>query len=108
VVISPPGRPPRPFRPARAEQRRHRARSSVQDRQVEPAEAPGVGEDVDRHDLPAGDREVEHDPRPSAFDPRQLTAYTYFRIQPQRLQAWREADEIADRELIAAGSGSSP
>jgi hypothetical protein len=43
-----------------------------------------------------------------AFDPRQLTAYTYFRIQPQRLQAWREADEIADRELIAAGSGSSP
>jgi nitroimidazol reductase NimA-like FMN-containing flavoprotein (pyridoxamine 5'-phosphate oxidase superfamily) len=38
------------------------------------------------------------------FDPRQLdTVYTYFRITPQRLQAWREADELQGRELMRDG-----
>ncbi|MFE6163082.1 pyridoxamine 5'-phosphate oxidase family protein [Streptomyces sp. NPDC056486] len=40
----------------------------------------------------------------TAFDPRKLaTAYTYFRITPQRLQAWREADELEGRELMLGG-----
>ena len=31
----------------------------------------------------------------AGFDPRDLkTPYTYFRIVPERIQAWREADEL--------------
>jgi hypothetical protein len=39
----------------------------------------------------------------TGFDPRQLSGYRYFRIHPQRLQAWREANELEDRELMAGG-----
>ncbi|MFF4229183.1 pyridoxamine 5'-phosphate oxidase family protein [Streptomyces sp. NPDC001820] len=40
----------------------------------------------------------------TGFDPRQLTsAYLYFRIHPQRIQAWREANEIQGRELMSSG-----
>lgn len=40
----------------------------------------------------------------TGFDPRKLdTVYTYFRITPQRLQAWREADELEGRELMLGG-----
>lgn len=40
----------------------------------------------------------------TGFDPGKLaTAYTYFRITPQRLQAWREADELEGRELMLGG-----
>src|ERR1700758_5188609 len=28
----------------------------------------------------------------TGFDPRELTGYAYFRIRPQRLQAWREVN----------------
>ena len=43
-------------------------------------------------------------PMPVRFDPRQLTpAYLYFRIHPQRLQAWREANELKDRDLMHQG-----
>ena len=40
----------------------------------------------------------------TGFDPRQLTSpYRYFRIEPRRLQAWREANELAGRELMRDG-----
>ncbi|KMS77225.1 pyridoxamine 5'-phosphate oxidase [Streptomyces viridochromogenes] len=40
----------------------------------------------------------------TGFDPRRLaTPYLYFRVRPQRVQAWREADEIAGRELMKDG-----
>lgn len=40
----------------------------------------------------------------TGFDPSKLdTLYTYFRITPQRLQAWREADELEGRELMLGG-----
>jgi hypothetical protein len=39
----------------------------------------------------------------TGFDPRQLSGYHYFRIHPQRLQAWREANELEGRELMAGG-----
>ncbi len=40
----------------------------------------------------------------TGFDPRQLTSsYLYFRIHPQRLQAWREENELIDRELMRGG-----
>jgi nitroimidazol reductase NimA-like FMN-containing flavoprotein (pyridoxamine 5'-phosphate oxidase superfamily) len=38
------------------------------------------------------------------FDPRQLTTpYTYFRIRPHRVLAWREANELKGRELMRDG-----
>jgi hypothetical protein len=40
----------------------------------------------------------------TGFDPRELsTPYTFFRIRPQRLQAWREANELAGRDLLRDG-----
>jgi hypothetical protein len=40
----------------------------------------------------------------TGFDPRELTTpYTYFRITPQRIQAWREADELEGRDLMRGG-----
>ncbi len=41
----------------------------------------------------------------TGFDPRQLaTPYSYFRIYPQRMQAWREANELVGRELMRGGT----
>jgi Pyridoxamine 5'-phosphate oxidase len=40
----------------------------------------------------------------TGFDPRKLTtSYQYFRIHPVRLQAWREDNELEDRELMRGG-----
>lgn len=40
----------------------------------------------------------------AGFDPRGLsTPYTYFRIQPRRIQAWREVDELTGRDLMRDG-----
>ncbi len=40
----------------------------------------------------------------TGFDPRQRgNLYLYFRIHPQRLQAWREANELKDRDLMRGG-----
>jgi hypothetical protein len=45
----------------------------------------------------------------TGFDPRQLkSTYLYFRIYPQRLQTWREANELAARELMRGGSWLVP
>ena len=44
----------------------------------------------------------------TGFDPRELTGYAYFRIQPQRLQAWREVNELAGRDLIRGGDWVTP
>ncbi|WP_369229619.1 pyridoxamine 5'-phosphate oxidase family protein [Streptomyces sp. R21] len=40
----------------------------------------------------------------TGFDPRELSSpYQYFRIRPERIQAWREANELAGRELMREG-----
>jgi nitroimidazol reductase NimA-like FMN-containing flavoprotein (pyridoxamine 5'-phosphate oxidase superfamily) len=39
----------------------------------------------------------------SGFDPRQLRDYVYVRIQPKRVQAWREVNELSGRELMREG-----
>lgn len=40
----------------------------------------------------------------TGFDPRALsTPYPWFRISPRRIQAWREVDELPDRELMRDG-----
>jgi hypothetical protein len=47
-----------------------------------------------------GDRFAAH----TGFDPRaQTTPYRWFRICPRRIQAWREANELPDRELMRNG-----
>ena len=47
-----------------------------------------------------GDRFVAH----AGFDPRALaTPYSWFRISPRRIQAWREVDELPDRLLMRDG-----
>jgi hypothetical protein len=45
----------------------------------------------------------------TGFDPRRLTSpYLYFHIHPQRLQAWREANELDGRELMREGQWIVP
>jgi hypothetical protein len=44
----------------------------------------------------------------TGFDPRELTDYLYFRIRPQRVQAWREANELTGRELMRNGRWAIP
>ncbi|NUP21252.1 MAG: pyridoxamine 5'-phosphate oxidase family protein [Streptomyces sp.] len=40
----------------------------------------------------------------TGFDPRRLTTpYLYFRVRPDRVQAWREAGELNGRELMRDG-----
>lgn len=40
----------------------------------------------------------------SGFDPRvEDRRYRWFRITPRRIQAWREVDEMSDRELMRDG-----
>ena len=39
----------------------------------------------------------------TGFDPRELGAFAWFRIRPQLLQAWREANEIKGRDLMVDG-----
>jgi hypothetical protein len=45
----------------------------------------------------------------TGFDPRQLDSdYRYFRLRPQRLQAWREANELDGRDLMRGGAWLAP
>lgn len=40
----------------------------------------------------------------TGFDPREeSTPFGWFRVVPRRVQAWREADELADRDLMRDG-----
>src|SRR5262245_65653059 len=57
-------------------------------------------------DIPAGTGDAFA--AKTGFDPRQLTGYLYFRIRPQRIQAWREANELAGRELMRDGQWAVP
>lgn len=47
--------------------------------------------------------------RRTGFDPRTLaTPYRWFVVRPRRIQAWREADELAGRELMRDGRWLAP
>ncbi|MEU6507043.1 pyridoxamine 5'-phosphate oxidase family protein [Streptomyces sp. NPDC046942] len=57
---------------------------------------------VPPEDLPEEDAEVFAGK--TGFDPRRLaTRYLYFKVLPQRVQAWREANELRGRELMREG-----
>ncbi|MFF2204774.1 pyridoxamine 5'-phosphate oxidase family protein [Streptomyces sp. NPDC058145] len=54
-------------------------------------------------DLPEEDAEVFAGK--TGFDPRRLaTRYLYFNVLPRRVQAWREENELAGRELMRDGA----
>jgi Pyridoxamine 5'-phosphate oxidase len=62
----------------------------------------GDVEVLELHALPPeqGDRFAAR----TGFDPRALaTPYRWFRIVPRRIHAWREVDELPDRELMRDG-----
>ncbi|HYP44126.1 MAG TPA: pyridoxamine 5'-phosphate oxidase family protein [Propionibacteriaceae bacterium] len=62
----------------------------------------GLVEVLDLNALPsdAGDRFA----RRTGFDPRTLAErYCWFRITPRRIQAWREVEELAERDLMRDG-----
>lgn len=40
----------------------------------------------------------------AGFDPRDSRGYLYFRVTPRRVQAWREVDELAGRDLMRDGT----
>jgi pyridoxamine 5'-phosphate oxidase-like protein len=44
----------------------------------------------------------------TGFDPRsEATPYRWFRVFPRRIQAWREVNELPDRELMRDGRWST-
>jgi hypothetical protein len=56
--------------------------------------------EIDALPLERGDRFAAH----TGFDPRALaTPYRWFRTTPRRIQAWREVNELPDRELMRDG-----
>ncbi len=56
--------------------------------------------ETDELPAPAADRFAAR----AGFDPRaEAIRYRWFRVLPQRIQAWREADELPGRELMRAG-----
>ncbi|MFF4568092.1 pyridoxamine 5'-phosphate oxidase family protein [Streptomyces sp. NPDC001410] len=62
----------------------------------------GVVRAVTPEDLPEEDAEIFAGK--TGFDPRQLTTpYLYFNVLPQRVQAWREENELQGRELMRDG-----
>ncbi|MEU6406754.1 pyridoxamine 5'-phosphate oxidase family protein [Streptomyces sp. NPDC046985] len=62
----------------------------------------GAAEPVDVADL--GEERADAFAAKTGFDPRALDQpYQYFRIRPRRVQAWREADELAGRTLMSDG-----
>jgi hypothetical protein len=50
-------------------------------------------------DQETGDAFAAH----TGFDPRELSGYVYVRLMPRRVQAWREENELAGRELMRDG-----
>ena len=57
--------------------------------------------ELDRLPQDQGDRFAAR----TGFDPRTLTSsYHWFRLLPRRIQAWREVNEMAGRDLMEAGS----
>jgi len=59
-----------------------------------------AGHHAGRRSSSRGDRFAAH----TGFDPRALaTPYRWFRISLRRIQAWREVNELPDRELKRDG-----
>jgi len=55
-------------------------------------------------DAAAGDPVGDAYAAQADWDPRGLAGYAYFVLRPTRIQAWREADELAGRLLMRDGA----
>jgi hypothetical protein len=55
--------------------------------------------DIDARPTEHGDRFAAR----TGFDPRTLSDYAWFRVVPRRIQAWREVDEMAGRDVMRDG-----
>jgi hypothetical protein len=69
----------------------------------------GLTRDVVRIEGTAETTEVDHETgdafaEKTGFDPRELPGYLYFRVQPRRVQAWREVNELKGRTLMRDGN----
>ncbi|WP_242892986.1 pyridoxamine 5'-phosphate oxidase family protein [Actinomadura litoris] len=63
----------------------------------------GVAEPLPAAELPEGVGDAFA--AKTGFDPRDLsTPYLYFRVTPRRIQAWREVNELKDRDLMRDGA----
>ena len=65
-------------------------------RDVVLVEAPSV---LDRLDAATGDSFAAK----TGFDPRQLDNYTFYRVVPSEIRAWREVNELPHRLLMRDG-----
>ncbi|MEU4446469.1 pyridoxamine 5'-phosphate oxidase family protein [Actinosynnema sp. NPDC050801] len=62
----------------------------------------GVAEPVDTAELTTGTGDAFA--AKAGFDPRELAEpYQYFLVRPRRIQAWREVNELRDRDLVRDG-----
>jgi len=61
-----------------------------------------VTEVIEPGDLPATDGDLFAER--TGFDPRGIRGFQYFRIRPRLIQAWREVNEIAGRDLMRDGT----
>jgi hypothetical protein len=59
---------------------------------------------LDGVDDVTGDAFAEH----TGFDPRQLDNYTFYRVVPRELRAWREVTELEHRLLMREGRWLEP
>ncbi|WP_117208812.1 pyridoxamine 5'-phosphate oxidase family protein [Allorhizocola rhizosphaerae] len=62
----------------------------------------GTVQTIERHEMPTelGDAFAAK----AGFDPRQAKGdYPYFRVRPRLIQAWREVNELKDRDLMRDG-----
>ena len=60
-----------------------------------PIEVLAIGADPELEDAHA---------RATGFDPREeASVYVYIRLRPDRIQAWREENELAERQLMRDG-----
>src|SRR5580698_2870407 len=93
---------PRPAPPRHRTAARQRHRCLGGQRRTRRRTVPGAVEILPMDALPRelGDRFAVR----TGFDPRVLAApYRWFRITPRRIQAWREANELAGRTLMREG-----
>ncbi|MFI8289984.1 pyridoxamine 5'-phosphate oxidase [Streptomyces sp. NPDC085614] len=61
----------------------------------------GTAEVVEGHDLPPASADAFA--AKLAWDPRDRPAWVYLRVTPRTVKAWREENELAERELMRDG-----
>ncbi|MUL41120.1 pyridoxamine 5'-phosphate oxidase family protein [Streptomonospora sp. PA3] len=61
----------------------------------------GAAEPLSTAELPA--QTLDAFAAKTGFDPREEAGFRYYRVRPERIQAWREVEELAERDLMSGG-----